>query len=216
MQRITSSRRGVTGMMVSKGFACTKMIVWFRLVKNYRIIQQFSQNSDLVVNPGYVVAMFFWGMIKGSDRGILNDIWYNQQNYSTYFHDSTNCWLITNSWVIFISPAKLVILSTGLSLRCHGEMYWIYGSGDGLNSPWLLNDFNVAWLRKMAQSEMIYGWYIYMPIRNAKMPHPSWRKYTSILVPDKGPSDNQHGHGTTWGHRCFVILVSHSFEHGGF
>lgn len=162
MQRITSSRRGVTGMMVSKGFACTKMIVWFRLVKNYRIIQQFSQNSDLVVNPGYVVAMFFWGMIKGSDRGILNDIWYNQQNYSTYFHDSTNCWLITNSWVIFISPAKLVILSTGLSLRCHGEMYWIYGSGDGLNSPWLLNDFNVAWLRKMAQSEMIYGWYIYI------------------------------------------------------
>ena len=162
MQRITSSRRGVTGMMVSKGFACTKMIVWFRLVKNYRIIQQFSQNSDLVVNPGYVVAMFFWGMIKGSDRGILNDIWYNQQNYSTYFHDSTNCWLITNSWVIFISPTKLVILSTGLSLRCHGEMYWIYGSGDGLNSPWLLNDFNVAWLRKMAQSEMIYGWYIYI------------------------------------------------------
>ena len=39
--------------------------------------------------------------------------------------------------------------------------------------------------------------YIYMPIRNAKMPHPSWRKYTSIFVPDKGPSDNQHGHGTT-------------------
>ena len=39
------------------------------------------------------------------------------------FHDSTNCWLITNSWVIFISPTKLVILSTGLSLRCHGEMY---------------------------------------------------------------------------------------------
>ena len=61
MQRITSSRRGVTGMMVSKGFACTKMIVCFRLVKNYRIIQQFSQNSDLVVNPGYVVAMFLLG-----------------------------------------------------------------------------------------------------------------------------------------------------------
>ena len=103
---------------------------------------------------------FFGGMIKGSDRGILNDIWYYQQNYSTYFHDSTNCWLITNSWVI--SPTKLVILSTGLSLQCHGEMYWIYDSGDGLNSPWFLNDFNVAWLKKMAQSEMIYGWYIYI------------------------------------------------------
>ena len=64
-----------------------------------------------------------------------------------------------------VSPTKLVILSTDLSLRCHGEMYWIYDSGDGLNglnSPWLLNDFNVAWLKKMAQSEMIYGWYIYI------------------------------------------------------